>query len=56
MLLAALQLLGCATRPYSFEPMDAVGFRARAQTRREGSLRVTAAVPDRKESKRLLGI
>ncbi len=55
-LLAALQLVGCATRPYSFEPIEEVGFRERAETQREGMLRVTAAVPDRKESKRLLGI
>ncbi len=57
LLVAAVGLLvGCATRPYSFVPMEEVGFRERAQTQREGTLRVTAAVPDREESKRLFGI
>ncbi|MDJ0849765.1 MAG: LssY C-terminal domain-containing protein [Myxococcota bacterium] len=51
-----LLVVGCATRPYSYVPIDEVGFRERAQTQREGTLQVTAAVPDREESKRLFGI
>jgi hypothetical protein len=57
-LTAALLLLAtaCATRPYHYEPLDAVDFRSRAKTQQSGNLRVTAAVPSAEESKALFGI
>ena len=58
LLIAVLVLLAtaCATRPYRYEPIDAVDFRSRAKTQQSGNLRVTAAVPSADESKALFGI
>lgn len=52
----ALLVSACATRPYRYEPIDAVDFRSRAQTQQSGNLRVTAAVPSADEAKALFGI
>jgi hypothetical protein len=57
-LLAALlffQLAGCASG-FDFQSVDTVPFRERAVTQIEDGIRVTAAVPDKKETKELFGL
>lgn len=49
-----LTVSGCAT--FNPRPVEEVPFRERAQTKVEGNVRVTAAVPSAKESKRLFGV
>jgi len=53
-LLVAL-LSGCAAS-FEFSPVDSVPFRERAVTQVQDDVRVTAAVPDAKETRRLFGI
>ena len=54
-LLLGLSLLGgCAS--FAPRPVDAVPFLERAVVRQDGPVRVTAAVPDRKESRALFGV
>ena len=49
-----LILTGCASyKPYA---VDEVPFRARSQTKYEGNVRVTAAVPSAKESRKIFGV
>jgi len=45
---------GCAS--YSPRPVEEVPFRSRAQTKTEGNVRVTAAVPSAEESRQLFGV
>ena len=49
-------IAGCATRPYHGADVDTASFLERAQTQQQGSLRVTAAVPDAAETKALAGL
>ena len=49
-------IAGCATRPYHGADVDTASFLERAQTQQQGSLRVTAAVPDAAETKLLTGL
>ncbi|HSM30611.1 MAG TPA: hypothetical protein VK854_07895, partial [Woeseiaceae bacterium] len=53
-LLTAL-LAGCATG-FDFKPVESVPFRERAVTQVEDGVRVTAAVPDAKETRELFGL
>ena len=59
MLLAAAllsaTLVGCATG-FDFQSVDSVPFRERAVTQVEDGVRVTAAVPDKKETRELFGL
>lgn len=59
MLLAAAllsaTLAGCATG-FDFQSVDSVPFRERAVTQVEDGVRVTAAVPDKKETRELFGL
>ena len=49
-----LILTGCASfKPY---PVDEVPFRVRSQTKYEGNVRITAAVPSAKESRKIFGV
>ncbi len=49
-----LLLTGCASyKPYA---VDEVPFRERSQTKYEGNVRVTAAVPSAKESRKIFGV
>jgi len=53
-ILCALTFFGCATfRP---QPMEEIPFLERAQTKTDGNIRVTVAVPSAKESKALFGV
>ena len=49
-----LILTGCA--PYKPYAVDEVPFRVRSQTKSEGNVRVTAAVPSAKESRKIFGV
>jgi hypothetical protein len=48
-------LSGCATG-FDFKPVESVPFRERAVTQVEDGVRVTAAVPDKKETRELFGL
>lgn len=48
-------LAGCAAS-FDFKPVDSVPFRERAVTQVEDGIRVTAAVPDKKETRELFGL
>ncbi len=48
-------LAGCASS-FDFKPVESVPFRERAVTQVENDIRVTAAVPDKKETRELFGI
>jgi hypothetical protein len=48
-------LAGCASS-FDFKPVDSVPFRERAVTQVEDDVRVTAAVPDAKETRELFGL
>ena len=48
-------LAGCASS-FDFQPVESVPFRDRAVTQVEDRVRVTAAVPDKKETRELFGI
>ena len=52
----AIFVTGCASRPYHGSRVETATFLERAQTRQQGSLRVTAAVPDAAETERLTGL
>jgi hypothetical protein len=47
---------GCVGRPYVYEPANLTGLRDRAETRTDGDVRVSAAVPGRDETKAVFGI
>ena len=49
-----LAVSGCAS--FNPRPLEEVPFRERAQTKSEGNVRVTAAVPSPDESRRLFGV
>ena len=49
-----LSVSGCAT--FNPRPLEEVPFRERAQTKSEGNVTVTAAVPSAEESRRLFGV
>jgi hypothetical protein len=49
-----LSVSGCAT--FQPRPIEEVPFQKRAQTKYEGNVRVTAAVPSAEESKKLFGV
>ncbi|MGD9033908.1 MAG: hypothetical protein PVH02_14650, partial [Desulfobacteraceae bacterium] len=53
-LIFILSVSGCAT--FNPRPEEEVAFRERAQTKVEGNVQVTAAVPSAEESKRLFGV
>jgi len=48
-------LAGCASG-FDFKPVESVPFRDRAVTQIEEGIRVTAAVPDKKETRELFGL
>jgi hypothetical protein len=48
-------LSGCASS-FDFVPVESVPFKERAVTQVEGDIRVTAAVPDKKETRELFGL
>jgi len=48
-------LAGCASG-FDFKPVESVPFRERAVTQAEDGVRVTAAVPDKKETRELFGL
>ena len=48
-------LAGCASS-FDFKPVESVPFRERAVTQAEDGVRVTAAVPDKKETRELFGL
>jgi len=48
-------LSGCASS-FDFAPVESVPFKERAVTQVEGDIRVTAAVPDKKETRELFGL
>jgi hypothetical protein len=54
--LLVVALAACASRPYQPKPVDSTAFKSRAQTQREGNLRVTAAVPSAEEAEAIFGI
>jgi len=54
MVICILTFCGCAS--FNPHPMEDVPFMERAQTKFEGNVRVTAAVPSAEESKRLFGV
>ena len=54
-LVAAALLAGCATN-FAPQPLDSIPFLERAQTQVSGDIRVTAAVPDAKETRALFGL
>ena len=54
--LVAVALFACATRPYEPAPLDSVAFKSRAQTQRDGDMRVTAAVLTPDEAEAVFGI
>jgi hypothetical protein len=49
-------IAGCAVRPYHGADVDTASFLERAETQQQGSLRVTAAVPDAVETEALTGL
>lgn len=53
--IAIAVLTGCASN-FDFKPIESVPFRERAVTQAEGDVRVTAAVPDAKETRELFGL
>jgi hypothetical protein len=53
--LLALLLAGCVSS-FDFKPVESVPFRERAVTQVEDDIRVTAAVPDKKETRELFGL
>ena len=53
--LLVVGLAGCASG-FDFKPVDSVPFRERAVTQIEDGVRVTAAVPDKKETRELFGL
>ena len=48
-------LSGCATG-FDFKPVESVPFKERAITQIEDGIRITAAVPDKKETRELFGL
>ncbi len=54
LLICILTVFGCAR--FSPRPIDKILFRERALTQYEGNIRITAAVPSAKESKRLFDV
>ncbi|MFC1828128.1 LssY C-terminal domain-containing protein [Thermodesulfobacteriota bacterium] len=54
MSICLLMVSGCAS--YKPHPIDDVAFRERAQTKQEGNVRVTAAVPSAMESRKIFGV
>jgi hypothetical protein len=53
--LLIVSLVGCASS-FDFKPVESVPFRDRAVTQVDGDIRVTAAVPDAKETRDLFGL
>lgn len=53
--LLSAALTGCAAG-FDFQPVESVPFRERAVTQVEDGIRVTAAVPDKKETRELFGL
>ena len=53
--LLCASLAGCASG-FDFKPVESVPFRERAVTQSEDGVRVTAAVPDKKETRELFGL
>ena len=54
-ILLVLLLSGCASG-FDFKPVESVPFLERAVTQVEDDVRVTAAVPDKKETRELFGL
>jgi hypothetical protein len=47
---------GCGGRAYVYDAVDQPGFRERAETKTEATVRVSATVPGRDETKSVFGI
>ena len=54
-ILLAVLLVGCASS-FDFKPVESVPFLERAVTQIEDDIRVTAAVPDKNETRELFGL
>jgi hypothetical protein len=52
----SLVVIGCATRPFQGADIDASDFLQRSISQDQGSIRVTAAVPDASETEALIGL
>lgn len=55
-LVALLILAGCLGQPYRPQPLESVPLTSRAQTRKQGDIQLTAAVPTPEEAEAIFGI